>query len=145
MADNAGRFTKGDPRIRPGRPKGALGKFSLEQARQIAAEGFTPLEFLMAVIRKDEQALSEMNCDEQTIGALDMEVRTRCAVAAAPYLHRKMPVGIDNGHGGPVGLATYSAAELAKLPEEELEHLLAVVKKLEAESFDFDTDQASGT
>jgi hypothetical protein len=44
--------------------------------------GITPLEFLLPLVRDEE---------------LSIETRTEAAKAAAPYLHRKMPIALEGG------------------------------------------------
>jgi len=122
---NTNGFKKGAPSANPGgRPKGSQSKFSLAQAKTVAAEGITPLQFLLTIMRADTASLRKINvgykpCTDDRISA---------AKAAAPYCHRKMPIGIDNGKGGPVGI--YTAEQLAKLSDEELDKLSLILGKL---------------
>src|SRR5258706_12105018 len=89
MANPTGKggFIGGGKSANPkGRPKGALGKIGklTEQQRQAMAErhSITPLDFLLSVVRDD---------------AADLDCRILAAKAAAPYMHRKMPVAIEGG------------------------------------------------
>src|SRR5260370_41674875 len=89
MANPTGKggFIGGGKSANPkGRPKGALGKIGIltEQQRHEMAErhGITPVDFLLSVVRDD---------------AADLEYRLLAAKAAAPYMHRKMPIAIEGG------------------------------------------------
>lgn len=122
---NTNGFKKGAPSANPnGRPKGSKTKFSLAQAKTVAAEGITPLQFLLTIMRGDTASLRKINIGYKPC----TEDRIRAATAAAPYCHRKMPIGIDNGRGGPVG--AYTAEQLGKLSDKELDALSIILGKL---------------
>jgi len=78
---------------RGGRKKGMPNKATAERQKAIAASGFTPLDYMLAVVR-DTQA--------------DPVRRDEMAKAAAPYVHPKLA---SVNHGGKVDLSF--AAELA--------------------------------
>jgi hypothetical protein len=120
-AQNQHSFKPGEA---PHNPEGKQGRkrlsiLTIEQRRELAkGAGITPMQFLMSVMVDDEE---------------DMEFRIEAAKTAAPYFHRKKPVGIDDGHGGPVGGGvTLDLAALAKLSDEDLAAAIAVADKLGA-------------
>ncbi len=107
-------------RLKPGQNSGKARaptpRYVLTNAerQQMAKEaGLTPLEFLVSMMLDEREKLY---------------VRYDAAKAAAPYFHRKMPIGIDNGAGGPLGL--YSKEQLAKLTLEDLVHLESIMAKM---------------
>jgi len=65
----------GGKRIGAGRKKGSVGKIHDEARAKAAAEGITPLDYLLGLLRDQSQS---------------QEVRTDAAKAAAPYLHAKL-------------------------------------------------------
>ena len=72
--------------------------------------GITPLEFLMSVIR-DPKAKSSQRLD--------------AAKAAAPYMHRKMPIAIEGGESDrPISLTALHA-----LTDSELQTLQSLLVK----------------
>jgi hypothetical protein len=108
------QFKKGQSGNPQGRRLDRISKYSEDQLKEIASRyGITPLEFMVACIRDPAQT---------------MDFRLDAAVAAAPYMHRRMPIGIDNGSGGPVGF--YTAEQLAKLTDDQLEQLKKAVELL---------------
>lgn len=131
-----------------GRPQGAKSLISEAKHKFLALSGQTPLEFLTAVYR--DQLYSEYEVevvDEKkglarvwpklhpVTGELDctkipveLEKRIAAATAAAPYVHRKKPIGIDGGEGK--ALTFISADQLAKLDDKELSQLLEIMGRL---------------
>lgn len=107
--------------IRPGRPKGSQNRATMLK-RNVAEEILercktdgtpTPLEFLT------EQMLNDKN---------PMILRTDCAKAAAPYLHRKQPQAIDGGEDKPISVMNLS--KLSELPDEQLEQFIKIAGQL---------------
>jgi hypothetical protein len=68
-------MTHGGARRGAGRPKGAANKFSERARAKAAAEGITPLGFMLGVLRDEANELS---------------VRMDAAKAAAPYMHARL-------------------------------------------------------
>lgn len=66
---------RGGKRAGAGRPKGAASRFSEASRIKAAADGITPLEFMLAVLRDEE---------------LDRPTRMDAAKAAAPYMHSRL-------------------------------------------------------
>lgn len=69
------RFQKGQSGNPAGKPKGAKRKATVEREAKIAAEGLTPLEYMLTMLR-DLSATSED--------------RKWAAGAAAPYVHPRL-------------------------------------------------------
>jgi Family of unknown function (DUF5681) len=86
VAKNSTSFKPGQSGNPKGRGAGKRGKiyWLTEQAKKELAEkhGTTPLDFLLSLVR-----------DER----VPLDMRLSAATAAAPYMHRKMPVAIDGG------------------------------------------------
>jgi len=149
------RFAKGDPNTiaaakKAGRPAGSKNVVSDAKRLFLAQTGQTPLEFLTAVYR--DQLYSEYDVEEVDAKkglfrvwprldpvtgdlakgvfkvSVELGQRISAATAAAPYVHRKMPIGIDGGEGKP--LAFVSADRLAELSDAELAKLLDVLGRL---------------
>jgi hypothetical protein len=68
-------MARGGPRPGAGRPKGTPNKKTAELRAKVEAEGVTPLDFLLGVMRDDAE---------------DMDRRIECAKAAAQYVHPKL-------------------------------------------------------
>ncbi len=87
-----------------------------ERKRLAQEAGMSPLEFLLSIM-----------CDSGE----KLYVRMDAAKIAVPYFHRKMPIAIDNGAGGPVGV--YTKEQLARLGPQELALLEQLMVKLSNE------------
>ena len=68
-------MTHGGARRRAGRPKGAANRFSEQARAKAAAEGITPLEYMLSVLRNETNELG---------------VRMDAAKASAPYMHARL-------------------------------------------------------
>ena len=75
---------------RGGRQKGAANKRTREIADKAVAEGLTPLEYLLSVLRDE---------------AVDRAVRLDAAKAAAPYIHPRLATETVK-HEGSVEITT---------------------------------------
>jgi hypothetical protein len=70
-----------------GRKKGTPNKATAARQAEFAASGLTPLDFMLEVMRSEEN---------------DLAVRLDAAVKAAPYCHPRL-AAIDSTHRGPDG------------------------------------------
>lgn len=68
-------MARGGKRENAGRPKGQPNKKTQEQIQAVEAEGITPLEYMLRVLRDEGQ---------------DPAVRLDAANKAAPYVHAKL-------------------------------------------------------
>ena len=68
-----------------GRRKGTPNKATAVRQAEISASGTTPLDFMLEVMRDDQN---------------DLATRLDAAVKAAPYVHPKL-AAIDHSHQGP--------------------------------------------
>lgn len=98
------KWVKGQVTNPKGRPKGVKNKFTL--AKIAAESGELPLMYMLRVMRDSEHSV---------------ELRLQAAQAAAPYLHRKMPIGIEQMPGR---YGSLTAAQLRGLPTPALQQLL---------------------
>ncbi len=71
-----------------------------------------PLGFLLGIMVSDEAPLG---------------VRIDCAKAAAPYVHKKQPIAIENSDKGPFRI--FDAAKLAGMSENEIKSLMLLIEK----------------
>lgn len=85
----------GGKRKGAGRPKGARSRLT-EQAILKAGEGMTPLEFMLDVLRNEEN---------------EFDVRMDAAKAAAPYVHARL-ASVDQTVTHKQDASDYSRAEL---------------------------------
>lgn len=98
-----------------GRPKKAETNIAIKAIvrKQVQDYPLLPLDFFLANLNNPKNSRT---------------FRHDCAKAAAPYVHRKMPIGIDNGSGGPVSFI--SPEQLALLPSADLLALEAILAKV---------------
>lgn len=83
-------MARGGKREGSGRPAGAMTKKTRDVAVKAAAEGLTPLEYMMSVLRNDEA---------------DTKDRMWAAEKAAPYIHARLASVEHSGKdGGPMVL-----------------------------------------
>lgn len=68
-------MARGGKRSGAGRPAGAVTKKTREVAEKAAAEGLTPLEYMLSILRDEEESSVD---------------RFEAAKAAAPYVHARL-------------------------------------------------------
>lgn len=68
-------MARGGSRIGAGRKPGAINKATQQQRDAVAESGMTPLEYLLSVMRSEEQS---------------EDARRDAAKAAAPYVHARL-------------------------------------------------------
>ncbi len=72
-----------------GRPKGSPNKAPLDRLRRIMIDGHTPLEVMLANMRRYYTAALKREQQHDTIADELREHAQRCAMAAAPYCHSR--------------------------------------------------------
>lgn len=88
---NAGR---GGPRKGAGRPKGSATKRTREIADRAAAEGITPLEYMLQVMRDESEH------EDPRVQIAREAMRFEAAKAAAPYMHPRLAAVEHTGRDG---------------------------------------------
>jgi hypothetical protein len=68
-------MAQGGRRPGSGRPRGSMNKRSQQKAEAIEASGLTPLDYMMSVLRNEENTT---------------DVRLEAAKSAAPYVHARL-------------------------------------------------------
>ena len=106
-------WKKGQSGNPKGKPKGTKSRRTLAQAEAIAASGLTPLEFMLEVLRHPKDYSTAQ--------------RMWAANAAAPYVHRKMPIAVEGGNS-PIKLL--NVTNLASMTEADIEKLVALLDNL---------------
>jgi hypothetical protein len=97
---NQTKSNRGGARKNAGRKAGSATKRTREIADRSAAEGITPLEYMLEVMRKD---LSDEMEPEAMWKAMAMKFEA--AKAAAPYIHPRLAAVEHSGKdGGDIGL-----------------------------------------
>ena len=109
------RFKPGEVNNPRGGPKKAEVNMAIKAIvrKQVQDYPLLPLDFFLANLNNPKNSRT---------------FRHDCAKAAAPYVHRKMPIGIDNGSGGPVSFI--SPEQLALLPSADLLALEAILGRV---------------
>jgi hypothetical protein len=88
-------MTHGGARRGAGRPRGAANRFSEQARAEAAAEGITPLEYMLGVLRDETNELS---------------VRMDAAKAAAPYM---LDIAMPNDAGARLRSEIEASANVA--------------------------------
>jgi hypothetical protein len=113
------KFQKGKSGNPSGMAKGTRHYYSRltnEQRQEIAkaANGLTPLELFLSVVRSEKE--------------VPIDARIEAAKAAAPYMHRKMPIAIEGGDPSkPINIL--DIASMKDMSKKEIETLLALLAK----------------
>lgn len=98
-----------------GRPKGAKNRTTLMREAALAkllAGHKDPLGFLLGIMVSEKA---------------EMAVRIDCAKAAAPYVHKRQPIAIENSDKGPFQI--FDAAKLSGMTETEIKALMVLIQK----------------
>lgn len=131
-------FKSGQSGNPAGRPPGAKNKLTEMKHQLIASSGMTPVEFLTFVYRDQlyDSYTEKLASDGRTTyferapNAKKIDVtlnqRISCALGAAPYIHKKMPVGIELKDKN---TAIISTEKLRGMKEHELGALLDFMDK----------------
>ena len=88
---NAGR---GGSRKGAGRPKGSATRRTREIADRAAAEGITPLEYMLQVMRESAEH------EDPRVQIAREAMRFEAAKAAAPYMHPRLAAVVHSGPDG---------------------------------------------
>lgn len=135
-------WRKGQSGNPKGRPKGAKHKITEAKIKIIARTGMMPLDFLTAVYRDElyDRYVSEMMADGRTMSyrpapnakriKVGLPQRIVAATNAAPYVHRKMPIGVEVTDKNQ---RLVLAQRLAELPSEQLEMLALLLNQVAPE------------
>lgn len=138
-------FKKGQRANPNGRPKGSKNKITETKIRLIAQTGMMPLDFMTAVYR--DQLYSDYDVKIADDGVtqyftpktnekgeivaekIDVSLQQRiiCATNAAPYVHKKMPVGIEMGDKG---RRMITADAISRMSTEQIEQFLKLLDML---------------
>lgn len=122
-----------------GRPKGVITKALIrstdENIKAAQAEGRTPVDSMMRIIREYEEDLAKMR-DMEAKGKTESleKFRARWPYSiyewaiekSAPYTNRKMPVSIDGGEGKPI--AIIDADKLATMSDDDVKAMYTRLK-----------------
>lgn len=137
--ENPKLWIKGETGNPTGRPTSARELVTKASVRIMARTGMLPLDFMTAVYRNAlyedyDQQVAE---DGRTLyftpkpGAervlCGLETRLSAAIACAHYVHKRMPVGIELGERGAVGL---TAERLKRLSSQELDEMMRILDKI---------------
>lgn len=132
------RFVKGQV-ANPTGYNGAITNITDAKRYHLSRTGMTPLDFMAAVWRDelydkydvtpsaDGRMATYAVAKNATKIECPLRERLAAAVGAAPYLHRRMPIGVESRS---TPLVLVSGEELAALPESELDALLQLFAKL---------------
>lgn len=134
----SGAFKKGQSGNPRGRPPGKKNALTETKHQLISSSGMTPVEFLTFVYRDQlyDSYVEKLAADSKTTYFekapnakkidVSMNQRISCAMGAAPYIHKKMPVGIEVKDKN---TAIISTEKLRNMSEKELGGLLDFMDK----------------
>ena len=135
---NATKFKKGHVANPNGRPKGSQNALTKIKYQIISSTGMTPLEFLTFAYRDQlyEKYIEELASDGKTVIFrpdpkaskinVPLQLRATCALGAAPYVHKKMPVGVEIKERNSAYLST---ERMRSMSTEELEQFLSFMDR----------------
>lgn len=98
-----------------GKPKGTKNRVTLLREAALAkllAGHKDPLGFMLGIMVSDKA---------------DLATRIDCAKAAAPYVHKRQPIAIENSDKGPFQI--FDAAKLGGMSETEIKALMVLIQK----------------
>jgi hypothetical protein len=117
------KWKKGGPSPNPsGKPRGVFTRYQKFQAR-MTESGLSPLEFLLAIVRRDPVALRAINVP---IEEVTTDLRRACAIDLLPYCHQRLPQQLAMAIDGHV---TVMQQALSLLSDEELQPVIKVVER----------------
>lgn len=127
--EQIGRWQKGMRSPNPnGRPKGTLNRYQKFQTAMAAGDA-SPLAFLLAIVRRDTDALAALDVP---LADVTTELRREAAVQCLPYCHQRLPQNMTVGTfdlNSKEGMAT--AAALSMLSDDDLNTLNSVFRRAE--------------
>lgn len=103
LENNQGKSSHGGARAGAGRKKGSATAKTREIADKAAAEGITPLEYMLEVMRRPSDH------EDEKIQLAREAMRFEAAKAAAPYMHPRL-AAVE--HTGPDGGAINHSLEV---------------------------------
>lgn len=120
-------FQKGQSGNPGGRKPGSKNKRTKEHdalLEDLKVNNMMPLDFLILELNNPKNSLA---------------IRFKCAAEALPYCHRRMPIGVDDGRGGPLKSFSFTPADLLDLSEEDLVKLIVRLESVSAHEADDDS------
>jgi hypothetical protein len=81
---------RGGPRKGAGRKPGSATAKTREIADKAAADGITPLEFMLQIMRTEDEPAEEGEEIDYRLRQMRLEMRFEAAKAAAPYIHPRL-------------------------------------------------------
>jgi hypothetical protein len=111
---------RGGSRKGAGRPPGSATKRTREIADRAMAEGVSPLEYMLALMRQPSDH------EDPKVQVAREAMRFEAAKAAAPYVHPRLAAVEHTGaNGGPIGVAgiDMTAAEFREIAQDIADRL----------------------
>lgn len=132
-------WVRGKTQNAKGRPQGSKSRMTLVKVRILARTGMLPLDFMTAVFRdelyddymqrvaKDGRTTYWVPAPQAKKIPVELSHRLAAATSAAPYIHKKMPVGIEVGNRN---ATIITADKLRNISSEELANLLDLMDRM---------------